>query len=96
VKSPKKVKRARSLTVTAKVDPGKIRGRLRMFLLRFDGETPVVVQKRSGFIGAGSRSKKFYINRGDKLGTYAILTSFDPTTPGQVGIATLTPLKVVR
>lgn len=96
VKSPKKVKRARALTVTAKVDPGKVRGRLRMFLLRFDGETPVVVQKRSGFIGAAKRSKKFYINRGDRLGTYAILTSFDPTTPGQVGVATLTPLKVVK
>lgn len=96
VKSPKKVKRARALTVTARVDPGKVRGRLRMFLLRIDGQTPVVVQKRTGFIGAGSRSKKFYINRGDRLGTYAILTSFDPTTPGQVGVATLTPLKVVK
>lgn len=96
VKSPTKVKRARPLTVTAKVDPGKVRGRLRMFLLRFDGETPVVVQKRSGFIGAAQRSKKFYINRGDRLGTYAILTSFDPTTPGQVGVATLTPLTVVK
>lgn len=96
VKSPKKVKRARALTVTAKVDPGTVRGRLRMFLLRFDGETPVLVQKRSGFIGAAKRSKKFYINRGDRLGTYAILTSFDPTTPGQVGVATLTPLKVVK
>jgi len=96
VKSPKKVKRARALTVTAQVDPGQIRGRLRMWLLRLDGETPVVVQKRSGFIGATKRSKKFYINRGDRLGTYAILTSFDPTTPGQVGVATMTPLKVVK
>lgn len=96
VKSPKKVKRARSLTVTAKVDPGNVRGRLRMYLLRFDGDTPVVIRKRSGFISAARRSKKFYINRGDRLGKYAILTSFEPTTPGQVGVATLTPLRVVK
>lgn len=96
VTSPAKVKRARYLPVTVQVDPKNVRGRMRMFLLRYEGETPVVVRKRTGFIGAGSKSKRFYIYRNDPVGKYAILTSFDPTTPGQVGVATMTPLTVVR
>ena len=95
VDSPTTAKKKKAFKVTASVDPSNIRGRMRMFLLYMDGATPKLVHKRSGFIGnQKQKTKKFYINKSDKKGNYVILTSFDPTTPGQVGVATLTPLVV--
>lgn len=95
VTSPKTAKKKRAFKVKVSVDPREVRGRMRMFLVYLDGDTPKLVHKRSGFIGKQrSKTKKFYINRTDKKGNYAILTSFDPTTPGDAGVATLTPLRV--
>lgn len=95
VTSPKSAKKKRAFKVKVSVDPQEVRGRMQMFLVYLDGDTPKLVHKRSGFIGnQRSKTKKFYINRSDKKGNYAILTSFDPTTPGDAGVATLTPLRV--
>jgi len=96
VTSPDKVKRGRNMKVTVGLDPADVRGRMRLFLIRYEGETPVVVLKRVGFISQGAKSKTFRVPRTAPPGEYALLTTLQPTTPGQVGVATLTPLRVTR
>lgn len=96
VTSPDKVKRGRNMKVTVGLDPADVRGRMRLFLIRYDGETPVMVLKRVGFISQGAKSKTFRVPRTAPPGEYALLTTLQPTTPGQVGVATLTPLRVTR
>ena len=69
---------------------------MRLYLVRYDDGNPTVVVKRVGFISQGSKSKTFRVPRTAKLGDYSILTTLEPTTPGQVGVATLTPVQVRR
>lgn len=96
VKSPAKVKRGKYMKVTVVLDPASVRGRMRLYLVRYDDGNPTVVVKRVGFISQGSKSKTFRVPRTAKLGDYSILTTLEPTTPGQVGVATLTPVQVRR
>ena len=97
VKSPATVKRGRNMKATVSIDPGEVRGRMRLYLVRYnDAGDPALVLKRVGFIGNGSKSKTFRVPRNSVVGSYALLTTFQPTTPGQVGVSTLTPLRVTR
>jgi len=96
VTSPTKIKRGKNMKVTVGLDPADVRGRMRLFLIRYDGETPVVVLKRVGFISKGAKSKTFRVPRTAPPGEYALLTTLQPTTEGQVGVATLTPVRVRR
>ena len=96
VTSPDKVKRGKTMKVTVALDPAEVRGRMRLFLIRYEGETPVVVLTRVGFISKGAKSKTFRVPRTAPPGDYALLTTLQPTTEGQVGVATLTPVKVTR
>lgn len=96
VKSPAKVKRGKYMKVTVVLDPASVRGRMRLYLVRYDDGNPTVVVKRVGFISKGSKSKTFRVPRTATLGDYSILTTLEPTTPGQVGVATLTPIQVRR
>ncbi len=94
VTKPKKIKRGKGFKATLKVAPVSTRGGMRQYLLRMDGDQPTLVHKRSGFITKGSRSKKYWISPKAPKGTYALLSTFQPSTPGVAGTAILTPLTV--
>lgn len=96
VESPAKVTRGKYMKVAVVLDPASVRGRMRLYLVRYDDGNPTVILKRVGFISKGSKSKRFRVPRTADLGDYSILTTFEPTTPGQVGVATLTPVQIRR
>ncbi len=94
VAKPKKIKRGKGFKATLKVAPASTRGGMRQYLLRMDGDQPTLIHKRSGFITKGLRSKKYWISPKAPKGTYALLSTFQPSTPGMAGSAILTPLTV--
>lgn len=94
VTKPKKVKRGRGFSVTLNVDPKATRGGMRQYLLRMDGDQPTLVHKRSGFITTGQRAKKYWISPKAPKGTYALVSTFQPSVPGTPGLSIVTPLTV--
>lgn len=91
---PIKVKRGKDFYVTLKVSPPSTRGGMRQYLMRMDGDQPTLVQKRSGFITTGERVKRYKVSRKDPKGTYAILSTFQPSVPGTPGLALMTPITI--
>jgi len=94
VTKPKKVKRGKGFSVTLNVDPKATRGGMRQYLLRMDGDQPTLVHKRSGFITTGQRAKKYWISPKAAKGTYALVSTFQPSVPGTPGLSIVTPLTV--
>ena len=94
VTKPKKVTRGKGFSVTLNVDPKATRGGMRQYLLRMDGDQPTLVHKRSGFITTGQRAKRYWISPQSAKGTYALLSTFQPSVPGTPGVSIVTPLKV--
>lgn len=91
---PVKIKRGKDFYVTLKVNPAATRGGMRQYLLRLDGDQPTLVQKRSGFITTGERVKRYKVSPKDPKGTYAILSTFQPSVPGTPGLALITPITI--
>lgn len=94
VTKPKKITRGKGFSVTLKVDPQATRGGMRQYLLRMDGSQPTLVHKRSGFITTGQRAKKYWISPKAAKGTYALVSTFQPSVPGTPGVSIVTPLTV--
>ena len=94
VTKPRKITRGKGFSVTLNVDPKATRGGMRQYLLRMDGDQPTLVHKRSGFITTGQRAKKYWISPKAAKGTYALVSTFQPSVPGTPGLSIVTPLTV--
>lgn len=94
VTKPKSITRGKGFSVTLNVDPKTTRGGMRQYLLRMDGDQPTLVHKRSGFISQGSRSKRYWLSPKAAKGSYALLSTFQPSVPGTPGLSIVTPLTV--
>lgn len=94
VTKPRKIMRGKGFSVTLNVDPKATRGGMRQYLLRMDGDQPTLVHKRSGFITTGKRAKRYWISPKAAKGTYALVSTFQPSVPGTPGLSIVTPLTV--
>lgn len=72
------------------------RGGMRQYLLDLNGPTPQVLLKRTGFVPNGVKNKRFWISKNFQPGTYGLLTTFAPSTPGIQGLAVFDTIKVTE
>lgn len=96
VKTPAKAKQRKNFRATLKVNKPVTRGGMRMYFVSIDDGQVKLLHKRSGFVPKGTKSKNFYINYNWKPGTYGLLTTFNPSTPGLEGVATFDTINVVK
>jgi hypothetical protein len=54
------------------------------------------VLKRTGFVPAGEKNKRYWISKNFAPGTYGLLTTFLPSTPGMQGIAVYDTIEVTK
>jgi hypothetical protein len=88
------VQQKKSLATKLTVQDPVTRGGMRQYFVDLNGATPKLLFKRSGFVPKGSKSKRFYIRPTFKPGTYGVLTTFQPSTPGMQGVAVFNTVEV--
>jgi len=88
------VRQKKSLKTKLDVQDPVTRGGMRQYFVDLNGATPKLLFKRSGFVPKGTKSKKFYIRPTFKPGTYGVLTTFQPSTPGMQGVAAYNTIEV--
>ena len=62
--------------------------RTRNALVSWANGEPEVKLIRRGFVPRGVKGKRFWISKQFTPGTYGLLTTFQPSTPGMDGVAT--------
>lgn len=72
------------------------RGGMRMYLVSLVDGQPKLMLKRTGFVPRGVKKKRFWISKRFMPGTYGLLTTFKPSTPGLEGVATYDVIEVTK
>ena len=90
----KKVKRGKKFAVTLTVLPKAMRGGMRQYLISMTGDQPRLQRSSRGFISSGSRTKRYWLSRQAPRGSYVVLSTFTPSTPGITGLSVVTPITV--
>ena len=67
-----------------------------MYLVSLVDGQPKLMLKRTGFVPRGVKKKRFWISKRFKPGTYGLLTTFKPSTPGLEGVATYDVIEVTK
>jgi len=94
VKTRKVIRQKKRLRATLRVEDPVTRGGMRMYLVSWANGEPEVKLIRRGFVPRGVKSKRFWISKQFTPGTYGLLTTFQPSTPGMGGVATYDVIQV--
>jgi hypothetical protein len=96
VTAPDTIRQKKRLRTKLEVLDPVTRGGMRQYLLDLNGPTPRLVLKRTGFVPAGEKNKRYWISKNFAPGTYGLLTTFLPSTPGMQGIAVYDTIEVTK
>ncbi len=96
VSAPKTIRQKKRLRTRLQVLDPVTRGGMRQYLLDLNGGTPKLLLKRTGFVPRGVKNKRFWISKKFEPGTYGILTTFLPSTPGIQGVAVYDTVEVTK
>ena len=94
VKTRKVIRQKKRLRATLQVEDPVTRGGMRMYLVSWANGEPEVKLIRRGFVPRGVKGKRFWISKQFTPGTYGLLTTFQPSTPGIGGVATYDEIQV--
>jgi len=94
VKTRKVIRQKKRLRATLRVEDPVTRGGMRMYLVSWANGEPELKLIRRGFVPRGVKSKRFWISKRFTPGTYGLLTTFQPSTPGIGGVATYDVIQV--
>ena len=94
VKTRKVIRQKKRLRATLRVEDPVTRGGMRMYLVSWANGEPEVKLIRRGFVPRGAKNKRFWISKRFTPGTYGLLTTFQPSTPGIGGVATYDEIQV--
>ena len=94
VKTRKVIRQKKRLRATLRVEDPVTRGGMRMYLVSWANGEPEVKLIRRGFVPRGVKGKRFWISKQFTPGTYGLLTTFQPSTPGMGGVATYDVIQV--
>jgi len=95
VKAPDSAKQRKRMYTKLVVNQPVTRGGMRQYFLALDGDEPELLLKRTGFVPKGEKNKRFWISRKFSAGTYGLLTTFKPSTPGMEGVAFYQTIEVL-
>ena len=96
VTAPKTIRQKKRLRTKLEVLDPVTRGGMRQYLLDLSGPTPKLLLKRTGFVPRGVKNKRFWISKKFQPGTYGLLTTFLPSTPGIQGVAVYDTIEVTK
>jgi len=96
VSSPESIRQKKRLRTKLEVLDPVTRGGMRQYLLDLNGPTPKLLLKRTGFVPKGEKNKRYWISKNFQPGTYGLLTTFLPSTPGMQGIAVYDTIEVTE
>ena len=96
VTAPETIRQKKRLRTKLQVLDPVTRGGMRQYLLDLNGPTPKLLLKRTGFVPRGVKNKRFWISKKFEPGTYGILTTFLPSTPGIQGVAVYDTIEVTK
>ena len=96
VTAPDSIRQKQRLRTELKVLDPVTRGGMRQYLLDLNGPTPELLLKRTGFVPNGVKNKRFWISKNFQPGTYGLLTTFTPSTPGIQGLAVFDTIEVTE
>lgn len=96
VTAPKTIRQKKRLRTKLQVLDPVTRGGMRQYLLDLNGPTPTLLLKRTGFVPKGEKNKRYWISKNFAPGTYGLLTTFLPSTPGMQGIAVYDTIEVTE
>jgi len=94
VTAPDSIRQKKRLRTRLNVLDPVTRGGMRQYLLDLNGPTPQLLLKRTGFVPNGVKNKRFWISKNFQPGTYGLLTTFAPSTPGMQGVAVFDTIEV--
>lgn len=94
VTAPDSIQQKNRLFTKLDVKDPVTRGGMRQYLLDLNGPTPRLLLKRSGFVPDGVENKRYWISKNFAPGTYGLLTTFMPSTPGIQGVAVYDTVEV--
>jgi len=96
VNSPNSIQQKKRLRTQLDVLEPVTRGGMRQYLLDLSGSTPQLLLKRTGFVPNGVKNKRYWISQKFQPGTYGLLTTFLPSTPGMQGLAVYNTIEVTE
>ena len=96
VSAPDSIRQKKRLRTQLNVLDPVTRGGMRQYLLDLNGPTPQLLLKRTGFVPNGVKNKRFWISKKFQPGTYGLLTTFAPSTPGMQGLAVFDTVEVTE
>lgn len=96
VTAPDSIQQKKRLFTKLDVKDPVTRGGMRQYLLDLNGPTPRLLLKRSGFVPDGVENKRYWISKNFAPGTYGLLTTFMPSTPGMQGVAVYDTIEVTE
>lgn len=96
VTAPNSIRQKQRLRTQLNVLDPVTRGGMRQYLLDLNGPTPQLLLKRTGFVPNGVKNKRFWISKNFQPGTYGLLTTFAPSTPGIQGLAVFDTIEVTE
>jgi len=96
VTAPDSIQQKKRLFTKLDVKDLATRGGMRQYLLDLNGATPRLLLKRSGFVPDGVENKRYWISKNFQPGTYGLLTTFMPSTPGIQGVAVYDTIEVTE
>jgi len=96
VTAPDSIRQKKRLRTQLQVLDPVTRGGMRQYLLDLNGPTPQLLLKRTGFVPDGVKNKRFWISKNFQPGTYGLLTTFAPSTPGIQGLAVFDTIEVTE
>jgi len=96
VTAPDSIRQKKRLRTQLNVLDPVTRGGMRQYLLDLNGPTPELLLKRTGFVPNGVKNKRFWISKKFQPGTYGLLTTFAPSTPGMQGLAVFDTIEVTE
>ena len=96
VTAPDSIRQKKRLRTQLNVLDPVTRGGMRQYLLDLNGPTPQLLLKRTGFVPNGVEKKRFWISKNFQPGTYGLLTTFAPSTPGMQGLAAFDTIEVTE
>jgi hypothetical protein len=96
VTAPETIRQKKRLRTKLEVLDPVTRGGMRQYLLDLNGPTPKLLLKRTGFVPKGEKNKRYWISKNFQPGTYGLLTTFLPSTPGMQGVAVYDTIEVTE
>lgn len=94
VTTRKVIRQKKRLRAILRVEDPVTRGGMRMYLVSWANGEPELKLIRRGFVPRGVKGKRFWISKRFTPGTYGLLTTFQPSTPGIGGVATYDEIQV--